>query len=61
MLKNILDHLAKQLATTVLCDRGHANGPEPDVLKNVVCENEHAAEARAPLCKKSVFERSGFA
>ena len=61
VLKNILDHLAKKLATSVLCDRGHANGPEPDVLKNVVCKNEHGAKARTPLCKKSVFERSGFA
>ncbi len=60
-IKNILDHLAKKLATSVLCDRGHANGPEPDVLKNVVCKNEHGAKARTPLCKKSVFERSGFA
>ena len=61
ILKNLLDHLAKQLDTTVLCDRGHANGPEPDVLKSVVCKNEHGAEARTPLCKKNIFERSGFA
>ena len=51
-LKNILDHLAKKLATSVLCDRGHANGPEHDVLKNVVCKNEHGAKARTPLCNK---------
>ena len=53
--------LLQTLATSVLCDRGHANGPEPDVLKNVVCKNEHGAKAGTPLCKKSIFERSGFA
>ena len=53
VLKNILDHLAKKLATSVLCDRGHANEPEPDVSKNVVCKNAHVAEAGTPLCKKT--------
>ena len=52
---------AEQHENTILCGRGHANEPEPDVLKRVVCKNEHGAKARTPLCKKSIFERSGFA
>ena len=59
--KKLLGHLAKQFDTTVQCERGHANGPEADVLTSVVCKNEHGAKARTPLCEKSVFEQSGFA
>ena len=61
ILNNVLDHLAEQHETDILCDRDHANKPEPDVLKRVVCKNEHGAKARTPLGKKSIFERSGFA
>ena len=46
---------------TSLCGRGHANQPELNVLKSIVCENEHGAKARMPLCKKCIFYRSGSA
>jgi len=52
---------AEQHENNILCGRGHANETEPDVLKRVVCKNEHGAKARTQLCKKSIFERSGFA
>ena len=42
----------EQLHTTVLCDRGHANGPEPDNLKNVVCKNDLALRREHHFVKK---------
>ena len=46
---------------TILYGRGHANQPKLNILRSIDRKNEHGAKTRTPLCKKGVFERSGFA